>query len=229
MSVSRHHEAEVWAKWQRWFDESLNTIYALHLDRTMYKKLRAAIIEVAPGSPSLWVEHYDRSYLAKQAMAVRRIMDADRKAKSLRRLFKAMEKSPHVFSRARFLAATQHPEDWAHQERAERFEEVRAVDGEWVDPSRITAIRERLERDTQLLLEYANRVIAHPDQRGATSITWADVDQTIDDVARGLRAFGDLFRDAHFETEVAINSDWKGTFRQPLFPPFPERRWPLYT
>jgi len=223
MSASPKQYDQVWAKWEKWFDLTAKTVYVMYHDRELFETMRDAIVERGPKDTGTWFEHYARMYLSKQAMAARRVMDTDEKAESFRRILLAMEESPQVFNRDRFMAKFSESDEWIRGERIAMFEKLRSPNGDWVDPEVIRYLRETLEADVDNLVTYATRVVAHPDKRGAT-LTWGELRKAIDDLGDAFQQFGAVFHGTHYELLPIVQDDWQGPFRRWLFEPFREWR-----
>jgi hypothetical protein len=226
MSANPKQYEQVWAKWQRWFETSSNTVRSMFHDRQLFEELRDAIIEHGPNDTGTWLLHYARLYLSKQVMAARRIMDKADGSESFWQILHGIEQSPKVIDRERFLSASGNQADWALEERSIDYDKLRSPSGDWIDPEVIKYLRLVLEADADMIVTYASRAIAHTDQKGAPSLTWDELSQAIDDLGTHFQQFGSVFHATHYELLPVVQDDWQGPFRRWLFEPSREPRDP---
>ena len=224
MSANPKQHEQVWAKWEEWFDTTSHIVYAMYHDRELFQELRDAIVGIGPNEPAPWLHHYARLYLAKQAMAARRVMDRTDGAVSFWWVLHGIETSPQVLNRERFLAANPNRADWAVEERRAEFEGLRSPGGDWIDPKIIEYFRLTMEADVERLVVYATKTVAHTDPKGAPSLTWAEVSEIIDHIGRGFQSFGAMFHATHYEVLPYTEGDWKAPFRRNLFEPYKQWR-----
>jgi hypothetical protein len=219
MSANPKQREQVWAKWQKWFDTTAKTVYLMFHDRELHDELRKALAERGPNESGLWPGHYDRMYVAKQAMAARRIMDKTDGAESFWWILRGIERSPKVLDRQRFVGATSNQQQWAVDERHVEFDKLRSPDGDWIDPKVVEYFRLTLEADADALVTFATKTIAHTDPKGGPTLTWADLSKAIDDIGTGFQEFGAVFHGTHYELLPVAQEDWQGPFRRRLFAP----------
>ena len=226
MTAPKALHDDVWANWNRWFDRAIKDVYWLHSDRTMFVQVRDAIVENGPDDTGSWLTHYARCYRDKQAMAIRRVMDTDRKAEAFGRLFQAMEQSPEVFTFERLLAATEATDEWLLADMRKQFADVMEPGTDHIDPAWVCGVHAELRHKVAAVLAYADRLVAHADQHGQkVPLTWAELHAAVDALGQRIQHFGLTFRAALYEMEPVVQDDWKSTFRRPIFKPHPVR-WP---
>lgn len=128
-------------------------------------------------------------YVRDAAMLIRRELDKQRGALNLRHLLHDIEGSIHVLHA---------------QSRA----------GGLPSADDVRRDRETLEQDTERVRDYAERLPAHRTPAAALSVTWTDLDRSVNAVLRTMRRYrGYLTATDLLQVTPVANFDWLAPFR----------------
>ena len=161
-----------------------------------------------------WVAH---NYVGRQAMAVRRQVDIDRRVISLGRLIHRVGRHPDALSRDRFAARA----TWASREESDRlFDDFVGAGRVHIDPDEPKADLSTLRTGTAKVVRYATNELAHYNKdKGKFSerLTFGDLHSAIDVVVDLSVKYRSLIMGATMSKTVAMY-DWIHVFREPWIP-----------
>jgi hypothetical protein len=194
-----------------------NEIYAMNLRRVPWRELgdleRAGGL---PSSDSYWWEFVRDTYVATQAMAIRRQVDQGRRVESLGRLLREIVDHPGAITRKFWLEQWDTDDPHEIEIAEEQWDEHYAgPNREYLDPAIPAADLESLETATAAATEYADKNVAHVDKNPGNPATYKDLDDAIDAISRTLQRYYPLFTAASTATTPVIQGDWKAAWRTP--------------
>jgi hypothetical protein len=203
-------------KWDRWLDTILNEVENLVLFQSVYQELQSIIDKNKDiQKPSIFYDFLFSSYIAWAVMTVRRIGKPQKDSISFTALLEDMRNNPNLLSRKRFVSLYKKE----HRKQAERdFDRVTGAKGlEHVDPTMISSDIAELEAATKTIEDYADKVVAHHDQRKLTKLpTWNDLKDCIPVIERLALKYQLLLRARDEDTLLpVILYDWKEVFYRP--------------
>ena len=127
------------------------------------------------------------------------------------------------------IAARSHPDGYRTAEAERDFARFAEPGTSRVDRNRVRADVGRFKRTVTNAREYSHRFVAHrADSDETVPLTFGDLDAAIDLAGFMLRRYTVLLKaELLAQLEPAIDGDWMGPMRQPLFradqrPPRPE-------
>jgi hypothetical protein len=213
-------------RWRRWFDQIKHQIFDIHHRRQVYREVMA-MVEANPALrvPSAFYSWMQGAYVNDMTMAVRRLVDRDRRTISFARLMREIEDHPEVMTRVRFVARYPPFLRKNGQRDFERF----------ASPTAKTIHRRFVQRHQRELLTAAERLkafvdkhVAHKDRRPMRRLpTYAELDESIDVLGRLAKAYSLLLEQtALVEVVPVIQEDWKAPFRIPWIEPKTTKRPP---
>jgi hypothetical protein len=205
-------------RWRRWFDDIKNQIFAIHHRRQVYREVMA-MIDANPAIqvPSAFYTWMRTVYVYDTTIAVRRLVDRDRRTVSLVRLTQEIGDHPEVMTRARFVARYR---GWLRGAGHRDFEQ-------FASPSAKTIHRRGIRRDQRELVAAARRLktfvdrhVAHNDRRPMRRLpTYAELDDCIDLLGRLAKRYCLLLeQSALVDVVPVIQDDWKAPFHVPWIP-----------
>jgi hypothetical protein len=166
-----------------------------------------------------------RSYVAKVALGIRRLVKADDDSASLARVLLQMSKCvPQLtfeFYLERFPPDQDDPDDPWQKYAFRQISESGAVASETI----IAADMEELHRVTAQAAALADREVAHLDLRGMTgTVTFDDLDSSVDTLDRIACKYILVLTGVNYPGSLKpkIVRDWKAIFNVPLRKPGPD-------
>lgn len=194
-------------------------------DAFRYRKMFVDTTEMLQAHPILrestdagyWYEWLRTIYAHYIVMAVRRELDRGADAPNMYRLLREVQKRPQVLSRARYKAfwddspivREHHVNLWD-----EPFNEMAGTGG-YIDPAIVKNDLEELDRQAKLVIQYANRIVAHrtPD---TVPTTLRDVNASLESIERMLKKYYVLLTGKSLmAAEPSILVPWQRAFREP--------------
>jgi hypothetical protein len=177
----------------RW-NKQLNTVIGEIAWLTRHRDIYREICNIMSCTKKIrksneFYEYIVSTYADSVLMNVRRQVDKDKKAVSLKNLLVAIHKHPDVLSRSRFAKQSQ-PE-----------------------PSEVEAHIKELEKKAKVCKNYADKFIAHCDKKNATTPTPENrhLDSYIDFVQSLIQRYYPIFRGEGYQFKP-LSDDWKEIF-----------------
>ena len=203
-------------KWDRWLEAILKEAQHLVLYQFVYHDLQSTIDNNKDlQKPSLFYDFMFTSYAAWAVMAVRRIAKAQKDSISFIGLLKDIEKNYQLLTRERFVSLYRtEMKDFAERD----FDRISGVEGSpHISPDMISADVAELEAITQTIEAYADKHVAHHDQRKLHNLpTWNDLEHCVAVVEKLALKYQFLFRAIDNETLLpTITYDWREVFYIP--------------
>lgn len=211
---STRARANAYRRWRRWFKHIQDQIIEMAHHRRIYREV-TAMIQANPRLqvPSAFYDWMQSAYVNDLTVAIRRLVDWDKRSISLVRLMQEIENHPEVITRKRFLARYDdgHPRDLA-QGDFERFAKPGAAQ---IDPEVIRGHRRELVEAQRRLRQFVNRHVAHRDRHPMRHLpTFLELDACIDLLERLVKVYALLLEQVGLaEVVPVIQYDWKSPFR----------------
>ncbi|HET6203295.1 MAG TPA: hypothetical protein VFI25_10890 [Planctomycetota bacterium] len=206
----------LFSKWDMWLEAIYADLLGLAVKRHIYREV-GGIIE---RNRKIQIESsfYDwlaEVYATAMAVGVRRQVDRDRDSISMVNLLLAIEASPTVLSRTRYLSHFE-PTSYDLERGNREFDRLAGSGHPSVDPDTIARDRSILGQKAEGIVRYVNRKIAHRDRRNLDRLpTFAELDDCLEYLFELVKKYLLLFRCATFEVLPVWQFDWTAIFRQP--------------
>ena len=203
-------------KWNKWLDSIYREITNLSRYRNIFWEVQG-IIENNPRiqMQSSFYEFLGVSYVAFVLMGIRRQVKVHKDSISFARLLKEICETPEVLSRSRFVSLYKGSIVERHADKD--FDRFSGKVGSHVDPSIVKKDLESLKEKAKELETYADRRIAHLNNRKPKTIPkFKDVDDCIDFLEKLTKKYWLLFRaEAVLDILPTYQYDWKSIFKEP--------------
>ncbi|MEO8382447.1 MAG: hypothetical protein ABI779_22500 [Acidobacteriota bacterium] len=225
--MSTDNEAD-YEKAKAWLRTLTDQVLRLRMDHRVWEELQAMIsANTDLHRPSEFYRWVKDMYVSGMAMSIRRQTDDDSRSVSFYRFLKLLKGNPSHVSRQRYRSL------FKGDEIVEQLKELdlkgdyfnddydRLVGTGKMQPSidDIQAELDDLERVTGKITTFANKVIAHHDERKPKALPkFSEVDDAIRFLEDLVKRYRLLFEAASMSTDVAFLYDWKAIFRIPWIP-----------
>ncbi len=202
-------------RWRRWFDNIKNQIFNTHHRRQVYLEVMA-MVDANPALqvPSAFYTWMRTVYVYDTTIAVRRLVDRDRRTVSFVKLMDQIADHPEVVTRGRFVA--RYPRllrDAGHRD----FERFASPTAKTIHRRVIRRHQRELLATAERLKRFVDKHVAHNDRRPMRRLpTYAELDDSIDLLGRLAQDYSLLLeQSALVEVVPVIQYDWKAPFRVP--------------
>jgi len=213
-------------RWRRWFGDIKNQIFDIHHRRQLYREVMA-MVDANPAIqvPSAFYTWMRTVYVYDATVAVRRLVDWDRRTISFVRLMQAIGDHPEVMTRARFVSGYR---GWLRDAGHRDFERFASLAAKTIDRRVIRRHQRELLAAAGRLKTFVNKHVAHNDRRPMRQLpTYAELDDCIDLLGRLAKTYCLLLeQSALVEVVPVIQHDWKAPFRVSWIPAPAEARPP---
>lgn len=207
------------ATWKIWLEalhEDLNTVY---IDQEIFEALHQAIVDSGTTS-GLWANHYQRLYVSKQTMAIRRIARGKKGEIALTTLLadirrKAQELTVDWYRKL----VTARPGFGAVQidHFADSFTSEWCNGGDHLDVTIVDGDRRTLGNEVASVRDWADTTIAHLIENAQpAALTWGQLRASFDSVANLLNRYEDLLTGRIWNNPPTFAGDWRDPFRKRL-------------
>ena len=203
-----------------WFKSIKNQIFSNHHRRQVYREVMAMVdANAALQVPSAFYTWMRTVYVYDTTIAIRRLVDRDRRVVSFVRLMEEITDHPEVMTRRRFVA--RYP-DWLRRAGHRDFERFASPAAQRVHRRIIGRHQRELVASAQRLKRFVDKHVAHNDRRPMRRLpTYAELDDCIDLLGRLVKDYTLLLEQKGLtDVEPVIQYDWKAPFRvawiQPL-------------
>jgi hypothetical protein len=203
-------------KWIRWFDvikvEVQDLVVAKHTFNEVQGMIRA---NVKLHKHSSFYDHFARTYVSHVVIGLRRQIKRDAQSISLSRLFGEMIATPQSLPRTWFTAKYKGSvvQDLADDD----FNKFATPGSPNIDPRLVESDLLRLQTATKRCEEFADRRVAHRDQREPKEVpTYQEVDECVELFDQLYVKYFLLFHQSSMDTLLPTwQYDWKEIFRVP--------------
>jgi len=202
-------------KWQRWLEDSIrNEVLSLHWHRLIYREV-GEIVEANPDlPPSTFFTFVGQTYLATQAVTVRRQAETKPQVISLGRLMKEMASDSGRLTRRLYVSMyDEHIRDLADPD----FDRLAGAGADHVPASRIEADLTALRQVTRTISDWVDRHVAHVDQTPLQSFpTFNDLNVAIDAIGAAFNKCSGILKASSWATlEPVAQHNWLAVFHVP--------------
>lgn len=201
------------AEWDGMLGEIEDDLITVAWNRQIYRGISEIVAANHDIPESGFFEFFGEAYAASQSVAIRRQLDADRRAESFGRLLRQIARQPSVLTRDHYLGHyhDDHARLWGEQIWDTRWG---GTVGTHVDSDIVEGDLESLRSAAEPIKHYVDQHIAHRDRRRSEPPTFADLDHAIDAFEPLVGAYGDLIRGAGLgRLEPTPQYDWLAPFR----------------
>jgi hypothetical protein len=212
---SAKERSNAYRRWRRRFRHLKNDIINLAFHRYIYREVRAMIeanSELQVGSA--FYDWMQAVYVNDMTLAIRRLVDWDKKAIPLVQLLQEIEDHPEVITRARFVARYEGGlRDLGHGD----FERFAQPGASQITPKIIRERRRELIAAQRRLRQFVNRHVAHRARHAMRRLpTFDELDACIDVLERLVKDCSLLLEQEGLAQVVpVIQYDWRAPFRVP--------------
>lgn len=209
---------------RKWLADLWPKVRQLRLDHHIFSEVQTMIAN----NPNLhrsshFYEWLRNMYVSGMTMAIRRLMDDDKRTRSLLRFLLVVRSDRDVVSRARYR---QLYVDRNNYSEGFMWRYVENTYDSYVGPGdaeppiqQVQGQIDELRRRTRLFVELGNKVIGHSDATPPTTLpTFAEVDDVVSSMEAILQYYTQLLTAAHRGADINWQYDWKAIFRVPWIP-----------
>jgi hypothetical protein len=212
---------KLYAKWLARLKRVEVDVLSLHHDRQVWRVVRPALVAASDGSDA-FLNHYDRLYVVGSLAGLRRLSDPKKGNASLVRLLDDIASFPDAMSSKRWVDISVDVGEGAFRrsDPAADFIRYASPGTDHVDASRVRADLGRFKNAAKKARTYADKFIAHRDDTDepVPPVTFGELDMAIDLAGFMFQRYSLLLRATSYAfLEPAIEGDWIGPFRRPLF------------
>lgn len=204
-------------------EEVHSQVVTLHWQRMVYRRVRE-IVAANPriNKPSLVYHWIGQLYAMSAAVAVRRLLDKNRRSISLATIVQRLTDNPALMTRRRFVSGYRKSmRDAGIADEA--FDEFAGPGGQAVHPDILQRKLDEAVAKCAPIRKYVNKVVAHTDRaRPAGLPKLADLTKAIDALGELLKELELLIRqvdlvslEAEGSVEPLLPHDWDSVFREP--------------
>lgn len=206
-------EADVrYDRWVGWFERISNETYTLFAYRDYWRGLAEMTEANGQIPPTTFFDALGVWYAATQGTNVRRQLDRDRRAVSLRNLLGDIKAHPDVITRDRYVGGIWEIREGplANRERGlanANYDRFAGVGNDAIDPDRTQQDIDLLRAVGEPIARYVNEAIAHAQERATAAVpTYADLNSAIDQIGDLLKKYGSLLHAAILATLTHCSS-----------------------
>jgi len=202
-------------RWRRWFAEVKDQILDIHHRRHVYREVMAMVdANSALQVPSAFYGWMRIAYINDMTVAIRRLVDWNKRSISFVKLIEEIADHPEVITRRRFVARYQ---GWLRGAGHRDFELFASPAAKRIHRRVIERHRRELVVAQRRLRQFVNRHAAHRDRTPMRRLpTYAELDDCIDLLGRLAKDYSLLLEQAALiEVVPIIQGDWKAPFRVP--------------
>lgn len=204
-----------YVRWRRRFKGVMTQITDIAHNRRLYLQIRD-VIDANPAIqvPSAFYDWMRIAYIVDQTLAIRRLVDFDKRTVSFVNLMQEIADHPEVITRTRFV----HPyAQWMRDAGHRDFERFARPGAARITPAIIQKHRRDLIVAQRPIRRFVNRHVAHRSQHPMRRLpTYAQLDTCIDLLERLAKTYTLLLEQAALAQVVpVIQYDWLAPFRVP--------------
>lgn len=204
-------------RFTRW-GNAIMTIHASVEDAVLRRKIFRETVKIVNANPythreSAFWDWMGAAHVESMVMAIRRQTDQNARSVSLHNLLAEIRDHPQALSRQNVLAMLS-PE--VRPFGSARFDLFIGPSAAHVDPQVVAAELAALDQQTDVVRRYANKRVAHHDERGPTTIpTFTDLDDALDVIVGLFTRYLAVLQCLEFAGDPEFTHDWTVIFREP--------------
>jgi hypothetical protein len=205
-----------------WLPALWPKVRQLRIDQHIFNETQEVIASnEALQRPSHFFAWMQDMYVSGMAMAVRRLMDDDKRTRSLLQFLLRLRSDPDAVSRERYQQLYEQ-----HGQRIDGDFMKHYVDhtydsyvgaGHAAPPvAQIQGQLDELRERTRLFIDFGNKVIGHADETPPKKLpTFAELEDVIATMESILQRYTQLLTATHRSVDINWQYDWKAIFRVP--------------
>jgi hypothetical protein len=207
------------AKWIRWFEEIRNDVQKLLINRHIFSEVQKIVAKNKRiHKPSSFYQYMAETYVAYITVGIRRQLKYNKDSISFVRLLSEIRDTPAILSRTYYKSLYKGSPVENHADR--HFDNIAGGTGNHISVQMVTHDLAKLKRVASRIEEFADRRIAHRDDRKPQVIpTFLDVDKSLSVLdmicCRYQRIF---FAEGSTTLMPTFQFDWTEIFRKPWIP-----------
>lgn len=210
----------LYERWVSWFERISNETYTLFSYRDYWRGL-VSMTQANPDiPPSPFFDALGVWYAATQGTNVRRQLDRDSRAVSLRNLLGDIKAHPEMVTRERYVGGVWEIPDGplAEHERGlanENYDRFAGAGNDTISPERTQEDIDLLWRVGKPIARYVNEAVAHTQEESTAAVpTYEDLNSAIDEIGELLTKYSSLLHATILPTVTPTHqSDWRAAFR----------------
>ena len=220
-------EDEVYGRWMKRIAEVRQELHELFANRRRFRDV-TSMFENNPELKQVGGQVYDwllRMWVNDAAVSVRREVDDDSNTVTLGKLLDEMAQRPTILTRRRYLKDVLHS-DQLREFLDDTFHAYGIISPtadpmeDYLDPAYIKADRKALDKGTEPIVEYVNRVIAHRTPDYTTKATYKDLNKAIDSFEQTFQKYFAIIDGRGLgKLEPTVIGDWTVPFQIPWVVP----------
>ena len=215
------------ARWRSEIERIENEIVTLYGSRSIYRRL----FKIVDANPRIqrgnaFYEWLPRNYVFYASTTLRKLLDNDSKVVSLGCLVQSIRKNGHLISREWYISEynCEMGPEWSSPQAHlkwlsanEDFDKLVGVGKNTVDGNDLRTRLENIQSLSSLVLEYANKLIAHNDKKMPNKLpTYGHLDKAIDEVGDFFIYLHVLLNQSSFiKLEPVEEFCWEKLFEEP--------------
>lgn len=208
------------SKWILWLEQLRGELIAIFVDKLMFEELYEAV-RISGTTSGDWLNHYQRLYVSKQTMAVRRISRGDGNTISLTSLFREI-KARHFELTENWLreliTSRASPSPANIKRTIDNFHDEWCQGGDFVSEVAINADAQLLGRKVNIVREWADITIAHLNQENdGVPLTWGELNSSFETIAEIIIRYKRLLTRVDEVLPPEMPLSWRDPFGRILF------------
>jgi hypothetical protein len=209
---------------RKWLAELWPKLRQLRLDHHIFSEVQATIASnPALHHSSHFYEWLRNMYVSGMTMAIRRLMDDDKRTRSLLQFLLRVRSDRDAVSRERYRQLYVDRNNYSEGYMSRYVEDTYdgCVGSGHAEPpiQQVQGQIDELRKRTHLFIELGNKVIGHSDVVPPSTVpTFAEVDDVISSMEKILQYYNQLLTAAHRSVDISWQYDWKAIFRVPWIP-----------
>lgn len=209
------------AKWINWLDVLRRVLMEIYVDKLVFDELYETV-RLSGTTSGFWVNHYQRLYVSKQTMAVRRITRGKAGTVSFTRLFVEIITWRSELNEAWFreLVSERSNLGSADLDRlAEEFSQSWCGGGTSISEAVINADRQGLGQRVNNVRAWADVMVAHlVDGDDLKKMTWGELNSSFEKITETLNRYESLLTGSVYIFPPALPLNWYEPFNRVLIP-----------
>lgn len=207
------------AKWRGEIDQIKTEVIVLYHNRDIYNRL----FEIVGNNPRIqkgnsFYEWMHLHYVVYASIAIRRLLDNDSRAISLRNLISSIGKNRRCITREWY--ASQFSASFRPSIPRREFDDLVGDSDGIIDSQRLLSSLEHVQTLSEIVIVYANKLVAHADSDPPDRLPRFDeLDTAIDAVGTLFRHLYGILNQTSIRLELVEEFVWEQLFEEPWIVP----------
>jgi hypothetical protein len=209
---------------RKWLAELWPKVRQLRLDHDIFTEVQEMIARnPALHHSSHFYEWLRNMYVSGMTMSIRRLMDDDKRTRSLLQFLLRVRSDRGVVSRERYrqlyLARNNYSEGYMSRYVEDTYDAYVGTSHTEPPIQQVQGQIDELHKRTHLFIELGNKVIGHSDVTPPSTVPrFAEVGDVIYSMEKILQYYNQLLTAAHRSADINWQYDWKAIFRVAWIP-----------